>query len=69
MTFKQFTDSWWFWSLSVALLLTCGFLIHWDWETWCLLGMFVITAIARIVARRRKKAQVPVREHTTHNAG
>lgn len=57
MTFRQFTDSWRFWMLCVALLLTRGYFYHWDWVTWCLLGFFVITTIVRIIARRRNKTE------------
>ena len=55
MTFKQFTDSWWFWLLCVATILVHGYLSHWDWITWSLLGYFAFTACMRIVAWRRRK--------------
>src|SRR4051794_35679473 len=65
MTFKRFTDSWWFWMFCVATILAHGFVFHWDWITWCLLGYFAFTACVRIAAsRRKKKMELPVHDPT-----
>src|SRR4051812_3162671 len=34
MTFKRFTENWWFWVLCVSAVLFRGFLRHWDFTTW-----------------------------------
>ena len=57
MFFRHFTDGWWFWMLCVIALLTRGYLYGWDWIAWCLLALFTITGIARIVTWRRKKLE------------
>ncbi len=68
MTFKQVSDSWWTWGLCMSLLVVRSYLRHWDWITWCLLGIFSISAIERIVTRRRKKAEVSQSEQKTHKS-
>jgi hypothetical protein len=57
MRLKQFTDSWWFWGICVSATLLHGYLYHWEWITWFILGCLAVTAIVRIVARRRKRAE------------
>jgi hypothetical protein len=68
MTFKEFSNSWWLWGLCVAAALYRGWLRHWDWMTWFLLGFFASTAAMRILARRRQKVEVARDERTTQNA-
>lgn len=53
MTFKQFNESWWLWSLCLLLLLARGWVRPWDWISWALLGQLIVTGSVRIYARRK----------------
>jgi len=57
MTFKRFTESWWFWLLCVIGVVVRGFVTHWDVFTWGLLGLFTMTGLWRLFSRRRKEIE------------
>jgi hypothetical protein len=56
------------WGAAVSLVVVRGYGQHWDWFTWCLLGILSISAIHHIVAHRRKKAEISQSEQKTNKS-